>query len=221
MINNESVGLVIPCHNEEAGLKRLLPLVPKEVDHILIIDNNCTDTTATIARQFGAEIVTEKIPGYGQAYQAGFKAIQTDIVVTMDGDGQYPVEDIPRLVPSFQKRNLDFLSASRFPMKTASMPLLRQIGNILLTAAATILFGTRIKDTQSGMWIFRRTLLQKVQPKENGMPFSEEFKIKVIQAGLSFGEEHIVYQERSGISKLVPFADGWRNLLYLIRLRFE
>lgn len=219
MINGQTIGLVIPCHNEEAGLRQLLPLVPTEVDKVLIVDNNSTDATAAIAGQHGAPVIKEVRPGYGAAYQTGLTAIQTDIIVTLDGDGQYPVSDVPRLVGIFLEKGFDFLSACRFPLPAGSMPALRQVGNFLLTAVTQILFSVHIKDTQSGMWVFRRSLLQRIQAREPGMAFSEELKIKVMLAGLKFGEEHIVYQPRQGESKLAPFGDGWRILWYLVRLR--
>ncbi len=219
MILGQTIGLVIPCHDEEAGLRQLLPQVPKEIDSILVVDNNSTDATAAVAQQSGARVITESRPGYGAAYQAGLAAASTDIIVTLDGDGQYPVADVPRLVNIFLERKLDFLSACRFPLPHGSMSPLRQVGNWLLTMATRILFGVGITDTQSGMWVFRRSLFDRIRPREAGMPFSEELKIKVIQAGLKFGEEHIAYQPRQGESKLAPFGDGWKNLTYLFRLR--
>lgn len=221
MMSGHTIGLVIPCHNEAEGLQQLLPQVPKTVDTVLVVDNNSTDETAAVAKNLGATVIFEKEPGYGRAYQAGLAAITTDIVVTLDGDGQYPPQDIERLVRIFLERKLDFLSANRFPLKGQSMPALRQTGNHLLTAAARLLFDYRIEDTQSGMWIFWRKILETVKPTQPGMPFSEELKIKTLQAGFKFGEEHIVYLPRIGTSKLVPWKDGWENLQYLIQLRFR
>lgn len=220
MIAGKTIGVVIPCHNEATGLRQLLPQLPCELDTVIVVDNNSTDETAAVARQCGARVVIEKIPGYGAAYHTGFKAVTTDIVVTMDGDGQYPAQDIPRLVTVLLARKLDFLSACRFPMSNDAMPVLRQVGNHALTFVTRLLFGMPIKDTQSGMWIFYRALLEKVTLTEQGMAFSEELKIKVIRAGLRFGEEHIDYLPRLGKSKLVPLSDGIKNLVYLLKFRF-
>jgi hypothetical protein len=76
-------------------------------------------------------------------------------------------------------------------------------------------------DTQSGMWVFYRRILPVVRPSQPGMPFSEEFKIKAVLAGVRFGEEHIVYRQREGASTLRPLRDGWLNIKYLFQLRLE
>lgn len=221
MINNETVGLIIPCHNEEQGLKVLLPQVPAEIDDVLVIDNNSSDATAQVAKAHGARVIFELSPGYGQAYRAGFGATVTDIVVTLDGDGQYPIEQVPRLVRHFQQRQLDFLSATRFPLGHSPMSVTRQLGNTLLTATANVLFRKHLSDTQSGMWIFRPVLLPNITLTQAGMAFSEELKIKTIVAGYRFEETHIPYHHRRGTSKLLPMKDGLANLLYLFRLWWQ
>ncbi len=221
MIKEKTVSLVIPCHNEESGLRKLLPFIPKEIDEVIVIDNNSTDQTAEVAKSHGAKVVTERVPGYGSAYKAGLSAVSGEIIATMDGDGQYPPEELARLIEHLINNNLDFLSACRFPLMSGSMNFTRRTGNFLLTTASRMLFGFKIKDTQSGMWIFKRSILDSVKPKENGMAFSEEIKIKTILQGYKFGEERINYKERVGPSKLLPFRDGLQNLLYLIKLRFS
>jgi hypothetical protein len=221
MISGHTVSLVIPCHNEAEGLKHLLPTIPKSVDEVIVVDNNSTDGTAAIARQYGAKVITETKPGYGHAYQAGLPAATQSIIVTMDGDGQYPVAAIELLVTALITKNLDFISASRFPMPPGIMTFTRRLGNFLLTTTAQILFGIPVKDTQSGMWIFWQHHLATIGAREGGMAFSEEIKMKAILQHLKFGEEHISYLPRVGASKLLPLKDGWENLAYLCKLRWE
>lgn len=221
MIDGKTVAVVIPCRNEAAGLAALLPARPPEVDDIIVVDNNSTDETVAVAKAHGARVVFEHRPGYGATFQAGFRAVTADIVVTMDGDAQYDIRDIPRLVRIFQARKLDVLSTNRFPLARGSMPAYRHIGNAALTATAWLIFGYAIRDTQSGMWVFSRSCLDRIGAREPGMAYSEEFKLKAVRAGLAFGETHIRYLPRVGDSKLVPFGDGWKNLVYLFRLRFQ
>lgn len=220
MIRGRTVGVVIPCYNEERGLRSIFPRVPKEVDEVIVVNNNSTDRTEVVARAAGATIVFERLPGYGRAYQAGFAAATTEVLVSMDGDGQYPVEDIPRLVGLLLDRKLEFLSGCRFPLSEQTMSRVRQFGNWGLTFTARLLFGARMQDTQSGMWVFYRRILDIVRPTQPGMPFSEEFKMKAVLAGVRFGEEHIEYRQREGASTLHPLRDGWQNIRYLFRLRF-
>ena len=214
------LSLVIPCYNEQDGVREVIGRCPADVDEIVVVDNNCTDRTAAVARSLGAGVVSETRPGYGAAYQAGLSAARGDIVVTLDGDGTYPPEAIPQLVDALVERQLDFLSACRFPLadKQAMSPTNR-FGNWVLTATAMMLFFQPIRDSQSGMWVFRRSILDRLRVTSDGMPFSQEIKLEAILRGFRFGEAHIAYGARIGEVKLQKWRDGWLNLSFLFRKR--
>ena len=221
MHRNLSISVVIPCYNEEDGIRQVLGRIPKVVDEVVVVDNNCTDRTAEVARSLGAVVVAEKIPGYGAAYKRGLKAATRDVIVTLDGDGTYPPEEIPRLVDEMVDRNWDFLSASRFPLTDpTAMHLTNRLGNWVLTAAAAVLYFKPIRDSQSGMWVFRRSTLERMRLTSDGMPFSEEIKLEALLRGLRFGEGHIPYGARVGEVKLQKWRDGWLNLTFLVKKRF-
>lgn len=221
MIQNLKISLVIPCYNEEDGVREVIGRTPKDVDEIVVVDNNCTDRTAEVARSLGAVVVSERTPGYGAAYKAGLKAATGDVIVTLDGDGTYPPESIPALVGKMVERKLDFLSASRFPLADPkAMGVTNRIGNWVLTATAMVLFFTPIRDSQSGMWVFKRSTLERMRITSDGMPFSQEIKLEAILRGYRFGEEHIAYGARIGEVKLQKWRDGWLNLTFLFRKRF-
>lgn len=215
------ISVVIPCYNEEGGIAEVIGRMPKAVDEIVVVDNNCTDRTAEVARALGARVVAEKTPGYGAAYKAGLAAATGDIVVTLDGDGTYPPEDIPRLVDALEEKRWDFLSASRFPLADPkAMRFTNRLGNWVLTIAAAVLFFKPIRDSQSGMWVFRRSVLGRLRLTSDGMAFSEEIKLEALLRGCRFGEGHIAYGERIGEVKLQKWRDGWENLAFLVRKRF-
>ena len=215
-----TISVVIPCYNEEDEVREVIGRMPGAVDEIVVVDNNCTDRTAEVARGLGARVVAEKTPGYGAAYKSGLKAARSDLVVTMDGDGTYPPEEIPRLVDTLVERRWDFLSACRFPLSDRrAMGLSNRVGNWVLTAAAALLFFKPIRDSQSGMWVLRRTGLERLRLTSNGMAFSEEIKLEAVLRGLAFGEAHIPYGARIGEVKLQKWRDGWDNLLFLVRKR--
>ena len=79
------LSVVIPCYNEEDGVREVIGRIPKFVDEIVVVDNNCTDRTAEVATSLGARVVFEKRAGYGAAYKAGLAAATGDVVITMDG----------------------------------------------------------------------------------------------------------------------------------------
>lgn len=222
MRQNLKLSVVIPCYNEEGGVREVIGRMPPSIDEIVVVDNNCTDRTAEVATSLGARVVAEKTPGYGAAYKAGLAAATGDVIITMDGDGTYPPEEIDRLVDEMVAKRWDFLSASRFPLTDPkAMNFTNRIGNWVLTVTAFVLFFKPIQDSQTGMWVFKRELLKKLHLKSDGMPFSQEIKLEAIMRGGRFGESHIPYGARIGEVKLQKWRDGWLNLTHLVAKRFH
>ena len=217
------ISVVIPCYNEEDGVRHTIGQLPPCVDEIVVVDNNSTDRTAEVARSLGARVVPEKRKGYGAAYQAGLPAATGDVIVTLDGDGTYPADQIPELVDYLVDRKLDFLSASRFPLKNPrAMNFSNKVGNGILTVGMAVLYGKPVRDSQSGMWIFRRAVYPKLRVTSDGMAFSEEIKIEAIRhRDVRFGEYPIDYRPRVGEVKLDKWRDGFKNLFFLVKKRFS
>ena len=222
MHRGRTISVVIPCYNEEDGIRHVLESMPSIVDEVVVVDNNSTDRTGEVARSLGARVVLETRKGYGQAYQAGIPAATKDLIVTLDGDGSYPPDEIPRVVDFLVENGFDFVSASRFPLKSrGSMNFMNLVGNKVLTLATLVLFFRPIEDSQSGMWVFKREIYPRLHATHPGMAFSEELKIEAIRAkGVRFGETRIDYRERIGKVKLNMWRDGFDNLFFLLRKRF-
>ncbi len=91
------VTVVLPCLNEAASLPGVLAAMPDGY-RPLVVDNNSTDGTAEVARQHGAQVVSEPRPGYGSAVHAGVVAAATSIVAVIDADGSLDPGDLPALV---------------------------------------------------------------------------------------------------------------------------
>lgn len=223
MYKDKKISLVIPCYNEEEGIKVILEKMPEVVDEVVVVDNNCTDNTVEVAKSFGDKvvIVREEKKGYGIAYKTGFKATTGDIIVTMDADGTYPPESIPLLLYILFEEGVDFITARRWRSKSGeSKSFLRVFGNIILSTVLAALFFRVIVDSQSGMWVFKKEVLGKVKLTSNSMAFSQELKIeaftnRVIEAI----EIPIYYGQRIGESKLNLWSDGFNNLLFLFKKR--
>ena len=221
MYKGFSISVVIPCFNEEEGVAHVLRAMPDYVDEVIVVDNNSTDGTAEVAREFGARVIHEGRKGYGRAYQAGLPAATGDIIATVDGDGTYPSARIASLIDELLAGGLDFISASRFPLQDPQAMRRRNwFGNMVLTWTARALFLYPFADSQSGMWIFRRSCLRWIAPGQPGMAFSEEIKLDALRAPqIRFGERAVAYYERIGETKLFTWRDGFINLWYLFRYR--
>jgi glycosyltransferase involved in cell wall biosynthesis len=216
------LSVVIPCYNEEEGVRTVIESMPSYVDEIVVVDNNSTDRTAEVARSLGAVVVFQPRKGYGAAYQAGLPAATGDVIATLDGDGTYPADEISGLVDALEDRGLDFISGSRFPLRNpAAMNFTNKVGNFVLTIATMVLWFRPLKDSQSGMWVFRRRVLPQLRLTSDGMPLSEEIKIEAIEKlGSKFAEVGIDYRPRIGEVKLQKWRDGWLNLSFLFAKRF-
>ena len=218
-----SITVIIPCLNEEQGIEKVLRRMPEFVDQIIVVDNGSTDRTPEVARGFGAQVIREEVRGYGRAYKAGFAAATSDVIITLDGDHSYPVDAISYLVEAMLHLECDFLNASRFPVRDRrAMSFKHKFGNWVLSFAMSLLFFRWVRDSQSGMWVFRRSILKDMRLESDGMAFSEEIKIEALKnAQVRFQEISIQYSSRLGEIKLNPWRDGFNNLWFLVRKRFQ
>ena len=200
----------------------MLRALPEFVDEVIVVDNNSTDRTSDVAAALGAKVIREEVRGYGRAYKRGFAAATSDIVITLDGDHSYPVDALSYLIEALLHLEVDFLNASRFPVRDShAMSFKNKFGNLLLSLAMSILFLHWVRDSQSGMWVFRRAILKDMKLESDGMAFSEELKIEALRnPRIRFGEISIQYSSRLGETKLNPWKDGVQNLWFLAKKRF-
>ena len=222
------ISIIIPALNEEEGIEGVIGAIPKnELEktgfdvQILVVDGNSRDRTRELATKAGAEVIIEPRRGYGRAYKTGFARATGEIIATADADLTYPVEDIPKFVRILQKENLDFITTNRFAyMEEDAMSFRNRIGNGILNLAARLLFRLDLKDSQSGMWVFRKDILDRLLLKSDKMSFSEELKLETCHfAKCRWREMPIEYKARVGKIKLRGWRDGFQNLLYLVKKR--
>ncbi len=223
MILGKKISLILPTINEAEGLGYLKEKIPSSIDEVLIVDGDSRDKTREIAESFGWKVVIEKRRGYGRAYKTGFEKAQGEIIATADADGTYPVENIETLAQELLSNNLGFISCSRFPLTDSqSMNSLNQIGNLAITLAASILWLHSFSDILSGMWIFKKSILDQFALESDNWNFSEEIKLRSFNALRDrFKEIQIPYRNRLGETKLMPWKVGLENILYLLKMRFE
>ena len=222
MYADHKITVVIPCLNEEEGIRMVLERIPRFVDEVIVVDNGSTDATAEIAAGLGARVIREDVRGYGRAYKTGLLHARGDIIVTLDGDHSYPVDSLSYLIEALIGADVGFVSASRFPVQNPkAMSWTSYVGNKCLSLVLSVLYLRRVRDSQSGMWIFYREALENMNLVSDGMAFSEEIKIEAMRhARIGFKEIPINYSNRAGEVKLRPWRDGWSNLVFLFRKRF-
>jgi glycosyltransferase involved in cell wall biosynthesis len=223
-----SVTVILPTRNEEEALGPTIDAIPRgwcEDLEIMIVDGNSSDRTREIALEKGIRVHLEPRKGYGRAYRTGFDVAKNDIIVTMDADCTYPAELVPELVKRLLDDDLDFITCDRLSLaEDGSMSGLHGFGNWVLSFTARLLFWYGIKDSQTGMWVFRKSVFEneKMRPTNDGMPLSEEIKIL---ARRHLGKKKAIeisvpYRPRVGEAEIHTWGDGWKNLKFLFARRF-
>lgn len=226
------VSIVIPTLNEEGGIGPTLEAIDRKAFaargwdmEVLVIDGDSRDRTREQAAKRGARVIVEKRRGYGRAYKTGFAEAKGDVIVTGDADGTYPFDRAHLLVDALLREELDFLNGDRYAsLEKGAMSAKHRFGNWVLSSTARVLFGLRLRDSQSGMWILRRSVLPRLQVEAmpDGMAFSQEIKIQAIKTlGPKFREVPAALRPRIGEPVLASWRDGLGNLAALYRLRFR
>jgi len=212
MNEEKSIGLVI----EEVQKA----LVGKRPFEIIVVDTNSRDRTRAIAAEKGAVVVDEPRRGYGRAYKTGFEKASGELIATLDADMTYPASDIPTIADKLEAEGLEFVTTNRFArMDKGAMSGKHRFGNWVLSATARLLFRVKLKDSQSGMWVFRKEILPRLVLESDGMSMSEELKVEAFRKAKA-AEVPISYRVRIGDVKLNSWKDGIGNLKYLFKKRF-
>jgi len=219
------LSVIIPTMNEEESIGQVIDSVRLALSgwdfEILVVDTNSKDRTREIAAEKGAVVIEEPRRGYGRAYKTGFERSQGEFIATLDADCTYPAEEIPALHKVLIDQNLEFITTNRFAkLEEGAMSAKHRLGNFALTFVSNLLFQVRIKDSQSGMWVFRRSILDRLVLSDDGMPMSEEIKIEAFRKVRSL-EVPIAYRKRVGEVKLSSWKDGWKNMKFLFKKRFR
>lgn len=227
MNEKPKISFVLPALNEEKAIGAVIDEINStQLDklgygyEIVIVDGQSIDKTAEIAKKKGARVISSE-RGYGRQYKNGFKEAKGEIIITGDSDLTYPFEDVHYFLKFMEGKGIDFITTNRFAyMDKNAMTITHKFGNFVLTVFTKFLFFINIKDSQSGMWIFKKSILPMLKLKSDGMPFSQEIKIEAFTK-VKAKELPIRYRERIGEVKLNTFKDGFQNLYQLLKKRFE
>ncbi len=212
MNEERSIGLVLDEVKSAMGAR---------VYEVIVVDTNSKDRTREIAASKGAIVIDEPRRGYGRAYKTGFDKSSGDIISTLDADLTYPASDIPALVDMLDSKGLDFITTNRFArMEKGAMSTKHRFGNWVLSTTMRLLFKAKVKDSQSGMWVFRKSILANIVLESDGMSMSEELKAEAFKKAKA-AEVPITYRPRVGEVKLSSWKDGFGNLRFLFHKRFR
>jgi len=197
-----------PAHNEEANIAGLvaeaLETLPSlaETFEIVIVNDGSRDATGRIADELAAanpdviRVVHHPVNlGYGAALRSGFRAARHDHVAFTDGDRQFHVGDVGRLVTRMAESDAPDIVVG-FRIKRAD-PLVRTVYARLYRLANRIFFGLRVRDVDCACKLFRRPALDGIAVESGGAFFSAELLIKLQAAGRSVAEIGVPHYPRT------------------------
>lgn len=163
----------IPCFNEEVAIGSVVLKARRYADEVLVIDDGCTDSTARVARDAGATVVSHgTCRGKGQGIKSALRYAvdhDYDCLVLMDGDGQHNPAEIPLLVDPISAGNADLVIGFR---TFGQMPFYRRFGRAVLDLASSN--GGAITDSQCGFRALNRKSMESMLGALKKNDFSTE-----------------------------------------------
>jgi glycosyltransferase involved in cell wall biosynthesis len=243
LFQGKTVAVVVPAHNEELLIGRVLSTMPDFVDRIIVVNDASSDKTADVVRGHvafasgrialvhhernqgvGAAIVT----GYRRALEAGL-----DVAVVMAGDAQMDPDDLPRLLESIAAGQADYVKGNRlFRGESWEMiPRVRYLGNAFLSLLTKIASGYwHVADSQSGYTAITATALRRIDLDRiytrYGMPNDILIKLNVANFRARDVSVRPIYRigEKSGIRlrHVVPRISWllWRGFMWRLREKY-
>jgi glycosyltransferase involved in cell wall biosynthesis len=190
-----AVTVVLPCLNEAASLPGVLAAMPAGY-RPLVVDNNSTDGTAELARDLGADVVTERRPGYGSAVHAGVEAATTPIVAVVDADGSLDPGELPTLVDELD-RGADMAIGRRRPVPGLHWPWHARLGTAAVCWRIRCKYGLPVHDI-APMRVARRDALLGLGITDRRTGYPVELMVRAAKAGWTVVERDVPYGPRTG-----------------------
>jgi len=213
----------LPAYNEEQKIYDIVKNTSKFVDKVIVCDDGSNDQTFENAKKAGALVTKhDNNKGKGAAMRTLFdyaKKIDGDIIITMDSDGQFLPEEIPKLVNSLIENNADIVTGYRFADEK-DMPRYRKFGNKVLDKVTNLAIEIPVRDTQSGFRAYSKKAINSIKFNTDGYGADSEILISAVKKGLKIIEEPVtvIYNTQGKTSKKDPISHSTSVVTTLVEL---
>ena len=210
------VDVVLPVLNEAEAIPWVLGRLPRGFRPI-VVDNGSTDGSAAIARDLGAEVVTQPARGFGAACWAGLLSATATTVCFMDCDGSLDPRALPTVAEPVESGAADLVMGRRRPGRGA-WPVHARLANHCLARAVSRRYGVQLRDL-GPMRAARRVALVELGIADRRFGWPLEMVLRAGEAGWRIAEVPVDYLPRSGRSKVTGTVLGtWRAASDMRRL---
>lgn len=182
-----------------------------------MVDSGSTDETADIAREHGADVVSQPYSyGNGAAVKAGIRHASKDHLVLMDADGQHDPADLPRLIDKYGD-GYDMVVGARDSDTQATTG--RRIANFFYSKFASWMVNRKIDDLTSGFRVVRAEYAREfLHLFPNGFSYPATITMAFFRSGFSIAYVPVRARTREGHSHINPVRDGLRFLLIIFKI---
>lgn len=152
-MSQKNVTVIIPAFNEKDRITPVIKETKPHVDEIMVVDDNSTDETGKVAKEAGAQVVQNRFQsGYIGALKTGFAEAKSEIIVTMDADGEHDPQDIPNLLKSIESGNADVILGKREEIARPSEKFLCSLARLQVN----------VEDCGTGFRALRREIAKEM-----------------------------------------------------------
>lgn len=218
--------VAIPTLNEA----RAIGLVIDEVlgfgiprDRIVVVDGGSTDGTREIVVSRAVKLVEQEGRGKAGAIKTVARIVEgVDYIVFLDGDYTYPAKYIPKLIEAVCSEGYDLVIGARRVIEPGAQSPIYRFGNKLLTKVFNIMFGVRLSDVLSGMYIVKADLLKELDFYSKGFSIECEIVSHSVSQGYSVYEIPIEYRRRVDESeKKLKMSHGLKILVDIVKMAWR
>jgi len=212
----------IPAFNEESCIADVIIKAKKHVDNVIVCDDGSSDNTSQIAISEGAKVIRhEKNLGKGAAMKSLFdyaKNNDAELMVMIDGDGQFKANEIPLLIKPLLK-GYDIVIGNRFE-KNSEMPNYRAFGNKVLDKMTSMASDLPFEDTQSGFRSYSRRAINSISFQSDGFGSDAEILVNASKSELKITDVPVtvLYETGTKTSTKNPVSHTTEVIISLIEL---